>query len=154
MFGPPAGRRFARLIGLSAGGTVFGLLVALATSLGGQSRTVPQFYTVVLAEGQDLQIGYGRGIWCAFAGVLFALLALYLAGRHLSGRPLPPGTADESVPVDDPAQVWSWRWPAGVNRERPHDEPLELTVSPAKPFTPGTEDRDKPNGSGRPGISG
>jgi hypothetical protein len=148
MFGPPPGRRYARLIGLSTGGTLLGLLAATAKSLGDQSRTVSALYTGEF----KITVGYGRGVWCAIAGVLLAVLALYLAGRHV-----PEKAVDE--PIEDEGPVFSWRQPPVPQQERPADEPLELTVSPVQPFTTLAEDRlaadrDNPHGSGRPGISG
>ncbi|MET0424185.1 MAG: hypothetical protein ABW046_09935 [Actinoplanes sp.] len=143
MFGPPAGRHYARLTGLSAGGTLIGVLLALATSLGSQSRIISRLYTLELNDNQ-MDLAYGRGLWCAFAGVAFALLALYLAGRHLSQAV--PAAGDEA----EPATVWTWRRPAARAEERPVDEPMELTVGPAQPFTSMADDRDR---SGRAGIS-
>ncbi|MGK5679844.1 hypothetical protein [Actinoplanes sp. URMC 104] len=141
--GPPPGRRYARLVGLSVGGTLLGLLLALATSLGSQSLVIDRIYTVALDEGQ-ITVAYGRGVWCAFAGVILAMAALYLAGRHA-----PTGTAVAAgpvaaLPVDEPDPVWSWRRPASSGDDRPADEPLDLTVSPAQPFTSTTDDRDRP----------
>ncbi|GIF25008.1 hypothetical protein Ate02nite_77380 [Paractinoplanes tereljensis] len=140
MFGPPAGRRWARLAGLSVGGTLLGLLFALAVSLGGQSRVVPYLYSMSMNPDQ-MQIGYGRGLWCAFAGVGFAVLALYLADRHT-----PAPVADEPA-AEEPPAVWSWRRPSGADEQVVPDAPLELTVGPAKPFTLLRDDRDKPSGS-------
>ncbi|GAA0563055.1 hypothetical protein GCM10010172_52980 [Paractinoplanes ferrugineus] len=133
IFGPQAGRRWVRLAGLSVGGTLFGLLFALMVSIGGQSRVVPNLYSMSLDPGQ-MHIGYGRGLWCAAAGVFFAMLALYYSDRSGS---------------------WTWRRPATDGDEQvPVDEPFELTVGPAKPFTMLGNDHDTPSGSGRQGISG
>ncbi|GIM88587.1 hypothetical protein [Paractinoplanes toevensis] len=140
MFGPPAGRRWARLGGLSVGGTMLGLLFALAVSLGDQSRVVPYLYTMSLSPDQ-LQAGYGRGLWCALAGVCFVLLALYLADRHTAAL-----VADEPV-AEEPPAVWSWRRPSAGDEQVVPDSPLELTVGPARPFTSLGDDRDKPSGS-------
>jgi len=139
MFGPPAGRRYSRLTGLSVGGTLLGLLIALATALGGESRII-QIYTIQLDDDQ-MKIAYGRGLWCAFAGVLLALVALYLADRHLPAGPPSVDAAAE----DEPAAVWSWRRPPAAPEERDPDQPLELTVAPVKPFTSLSDDRDKPS---------
>jgi hypothetical protein len=145
MFGPPAVRRHARLVGLSLGGTLLGLLLALAVTLGEQSRTFPAVANLEGAEG-DIQVAYGRGLWCALAGVLFALLALHLAGRHLP----PERTAEAESSSSAPVEVWSWRRPpADVEEDADPTvaESLELTVSPAKPFTSLSDDRDKPSRS-------
>jgi hypothetical protein len=145
MFGPRAGRRYASLVGLSAGGTLLGLLLALSFSLGSDSRTVPR--TFIDVDSNDIQVAYGRGLWCAIAGTLLAMLALYLAGR------VAPPFPGEEAEAEDPPAVWSWRGPRET--EQPMvEEPLELTVSPVQPFSPSTDDRGKPNGSGRRGISG
>lgn len=131
MFGPPAGRRYLRLTGLSVCGTLLGLLIALTSSLGDESRIITRIYTIQLDDKQ-LTVGYGRGLWCAFAGVLLALAALYLADRHL---PAPAEAPSEQAAGDAEAMaVWSWRRPAGADDERGPDEPLDLTVAPAKPF--------------------
>ncbi|WP_433372379.1 hypothetical protein ACQPZX_49350 [Actinoplanes sp. CA-142083] len=145
MFGPAAGRRWARLAGMSVAGTMLALLFATASSLGGQSRTVPNLYTLQFDKDQ-VQVVYGRGLWCAVAGVLLAMAALYLAERHQPAPPAaytpaePPAASDESA--------WRWRRPPSPREEeRPADQPLELTVGPAKPFTSLGDDRDKPGSS-------
>jgi hypothetical protein len=112
LFGPPAARRWVRLVGLSVGGTLLGLLLATAAALGDESRVVPELYN----DPYQIEIGYGRGLWCAAAGVLLAMVALYLS--------------DRSLPAD-----WARRRPAASEDQQPVDEPLELTVGPAKPFT-------------------
>jgi hypothetical protein len=131
IFGPPAGRRWVRLAGLSVGGTLLGLLFALTVSISSQSRVVPNLYSMSLEPGQ-MDIGYGRGLWCAGAAVLLAMLALFYSDR---------------------TATWTWRRPAAEDDEerRPVDEPFELTVGPAKPFTVlGGDERP----TGRQGISG
>lgn len=130
MFGPAAGRAYARLAGLAVGGTVFGLLLTMAVTLGQQSRIISRLYTDQ-TDGGEVTVAYGRGLWCALFAVAAALAALYLAGRHDTGW-----------------TTSSWRRP----RAEPADsdelaEPFELTVSSAQPF----EDRDAEY---RPGISG
>ncbi|HEV7963866.1 MAG TPA: hypothetical protein VGP57_15120 [Actinoplanes sp.] len=149
LFGPAPGRRYARLVGLSAGGVLIGVLAALGAELGNTSRTLGEVFMVQLNQNQ-VQLSYGRGLWCALFGVAATMLALILAGRHL----LPPAD-DVSVPAADEEQaaevalpVWSWRRPRSAEEdedERQPDEPFDLTVSSAKPFTPSTDDRDKPN---------
>ena len=148
MFGPAAGRHYARLIGLSAGGTLIGLLFAIAVVLGNDSRTVPR--TFIEVDRNDVQIDYGRGVWCAIAGTVLALIALYLAGRHVSPAAARPEPVEH---VEEPPAVWSWRRPPAPEEEHA-DEPLGLTVTPVQPFTPAPSDRDRPNGHGPHGISG
>jgi hypothetical protein len=148
MFGPPAVRRHARLIGLSVCGTLLGVVLSLVMSLGEQSRTFAGVYNTLEGAEGNVQVAYGRGLWCALAGVLFALLALALAGRHLPDRVAEPAAGEQTG--DAPAEVWSWRRPpAGMadGGDPTVPEPLDLTVSPAKPFTSLTDDRDKPSRS-------
>jgi hypothetical protein len=143
LFGPPAGRRYCRLAGLSVGGTLLGLLLALATSLGDQSRIITRIYTLQ-PDGDKLVLTYGRGLWCALAGVLLALVALYLADWPRAGRPAPRQAG--APPVEEQAAIWTWRRPPEPATRRA-DESLELTVAPAKPFTSRHDDRDKPASS-------
>jgi hypothetical protein len=146
LFGPSAGRRHLRLAGLSVGGTMLALLVAATASLAGESRALPRIWVLQLNDDGIVNT-YGRGLWCAFAGVLLALLALHLADRHL-----PVGGDDAAV--DDPPAVWTWRRGPGSEDERGRDEERELTVAPAQPFTTPPPDRDKPTPSGRGGYPG
>ena len=137
MFGPAAGRRYARLTGLAVGGTLLGLLLTMTVTLTQQSRLVSRLYTEQV-EGGKITLGYGRGLWCALFAVIAALAALYLAGRHLG---------DAHPGESEPPPAWSWRRTAGRPEEPGPEEPFELTVSSAQPF----EDQD---GAYRPGISG
>ena len=148
LFGPAPGRRYARLVGLSAGGLLIGLLAAVGSELGDSSRTLGQFFTASVTAGQ-VEVSYGRGLWCAVFGVAAVMLALILAGRHLmppdgSGA---PAADDVEPPAADVPPVWSWRRPrsaGGEDNEQRPEEPFDLTVSSAKPFTPSSDDRDKP----------
>lgn len=139
LFGPAAGRRWARLAGLSFGGTTLALVFATVASLGDQSRTVPDLYLLQFDKDQVTFV-YGRGLWCAVAGVLLAMVALYLAVRHPA-----PAVPQQSRGEEQPE--WNWRRPAPIDEAQP-DQPLELTVGPAKPFTSyAGDDRDKPSRS-------
>lgn len=131
MFGPLADRRRLRLAGLSVGGTLLGLLVALTASIGSESRAIPRVYLLQLDDNQ-ITVGYGRGLWCAFAGVALATLALYLVDRHL---PAVPVALDDDEGDQEATAIWTWRRPPGGPDDRDPDEPLELTVAPVKPFT-------------------
>jgi hypothetical protein len=151
LFGPPAGRRHVRLIGLAAGGVQLGLIAATASMLGDSSRVAGGLFFVVSGDPDEIQLTYGRGIYCAVLGVLAALLALWLAGRHLPPE-APARTAEEAPPeaeeeLPEPEQAgWSWRRPTRAEPaedERP-DAPIDLTVSSVNPFTMRNEDRDKP----------
>jgi hypothetical protein len=157
LFGPPAGRRYARLVGLSCGGVLLAILAAIAENLKGTSRALELVYTLALNSDQ-LQISYGRGIWCAVFGVAAVTLALYLAGRH---TPAPAATVEGSATPSDPETavdelptVWSWRRPKPAgDDEQPPEEPFDLTVTSTTPFTALNEDhRDKP--AGRDGTGG
>jgi hypothetical protein len=139
LFGPSAGRRHARLLGLASGGVLAGLLAALTQTLSTESRAINLIYTFELTEEQ-LQLSYGRGLWCAFAGVAAVSLALWLAGRHL--RDAPPES--EPAPGSTP-EVWSWRRPASTGGAPPDQDepaPIDLTVTSTTPFTSRSEDRD------------
>ena len=142
MFGPVAGRRYARLAGLSVGGTLLGLLLALTSLLGEQSRIVTRLYTFEI-DNDQLQISYGRGLWCGLFAVVAALAALHLSGRHA----LVAAARAEAVQAEEPAAIWSWRRPRTPDEETAPDAPFELTVTPTTPFTSLGGDRDKSNGS-------
>ncbi len=153
LFGPPPGRLYARLIGLTTGGVLIAVLSALAGALDDTSRAVDKIFTMDLDQDQ-MQLSYGRGLWCAFFGVAAVMLALYLAGRHTPAMAAPPESGGEQAgPAYEPPVVWSWRRPRDeADDEQPPDAPFGLTVSPTTPFTSLNDDRDKP--SGNDGISG
>ncbi|GID97328.1 hypothetical protein Adi01nite_67400 [Amorphoplanes digitatis] len=138
LFGPAAGRRYTRLTALSVGGALLGMLAAVGSYLGDTSRIVGQIGATNLKEEQ-VTISQGRGIWCAAAGVVLTLLAMYLAGRVSGAEPARQGEEPEPEPV------WSWRRPADDAEDGPPDAPIGLTVTSAKPFTPTQDNRDKPS---------
>jgi hypothetical protein len=147
-FGPPPGRRYAWLAGLSSGGLLLALLLALAPTLDDTSRTLDAIFKFGLSDTQ-FQLSTGRGVWCALIGVAAVTLAIYLAGRDLPPwSAAAPADADASaengVPAAPPT-VWSWRQPRTAEDEQPPDAPFDLTVTSTTPFTSLTEDRDKPN---------
>ncbi|MFI7545983.1 hypothetical protein [Actinoplanes sp. NPDC049599] len=150
LFGPSAGRRYARLCALSVGGVLLAMVVAMASYLGDTSRTVGQIGLTGLEEDQ-IAVSLGRGSWCAAAGVLLVLLAMVLAGRHLRAGPAPAdGTAEAEQPAPAEAPMWSWRRPDAGPEDGLPEAPFDLTVGPAKPFITSPDNRDT---SGR-GISG
>lgn len=81
LFGPPNGRVYARLAGWSAGGLLLAVLVAIEPTLGDTSRVMGGVLHLQLEDDQ-YELIIGRGVWCAFAGVLLAMATLYLAGKH------------------------------------------------------------------------
>ena len=149
----------ATVLGLASGGVLLAVLVALAASLDDTSRAVDTIFTLELDEGQ-LQLSYGRGLWCAFIGVAAVLLALHLAGRHTPAADeavAEAGDGEQPAPDAEAPVVWSWRRPkAPADDERLPDAPFDLTVSPTTPFTSLSEDRDRPSAGDRRGrgISG
>jgi hypothetical protein len=140
LFGPPPGRRYARLLGLSTGGMLLGLLAALEPTLNGVSRTMGYVLRFQPQLGRA-QVTTGRGIWCAIAGVVAVMLALYLAGRHAPRAAAERLAADDDA--DEPEAVWSWRRPAEPDEDRPPADPFDLTVTSTRPFTSLDDDRDK-----------
>jgi hypothetical protein len=146
LFGPPPGRRYARLAGLSVGGVLLALLAALGPTLDDVSRTLGYVIRYQVQRDQ-YEVTPGRGVWCAAVGVVAVMVALYLAGRH---APPTASAPDEAV---------FWRRPRTAapgpdedDEDRPPAAPIDLTVGPATPFTSLNDDRDKPTGRG--GISG
>ena len=149
LFGPVPGRRYARLAGLSTAGVLLAMLAAIAQSLAHDSRAIDLVYRLSLGQDQ-LQVRYGRGIWCAAVGVAAVTVALYLAGRH-APKPAVPGdgagraTGDGALPPPE-EPVRPRRRPRAADGDEddlPTAEPFDLTVTPA-PYTQLTEDhRDK-----------
>jgi hypothetical protein len=84
---------------------------------------------------EHVHVAYGRGIWCALAGVAAAVVALALAGR--------------AAPGDDEPVARSWRRPRAAADDPVPDAPFELTVASAPPFTALADDRDNPGRAGR-----
>ncbi|WP_127544240.1 hypothetical protein [Actinoplanes sp. OR16] len=125
LFGPAAGRRYARLAGLSVGGVQLALLLAVVQMLGDSSLLISRYFGAQIGQ-EAPEIAYGRGVWCALAGVAAALVALWLAERAPSGeRRIKPRRVEE--PESTP------------------DAPLELSITPAEPFAQFPGDRDQPH---------
>ncbi|RSM50379.1 hypothetical protein DMB66_43665 [Actinoplanes sp. ATCC 53533] len=146
LFGPPAGRRYARLSALSVGGVLLAIVAALTSYLGDSSRVLGELNAAGLEDGQ-IAISHGRGGWCAAVGVALVLLAMILAGRHEVAVPAQVDAAGEAEPsAAADAAVWSWRRPTAAEEEDgPPDAPFGLTVTSAKPFTTSPENVDKPS---------
>jgi hypothetical protein len=138
MFGPPAGRRYARLSALSIGGLLLAMLAALTSYLGETSRTVGQAVLSGLDPDQ-VAVSQGRGLSCAAVGVALVTLALYLSGRAPQPAGEPPASAEDAHPA------WGRRRTGPAEPDGPPQEPFELTVSAAKPFTSAQDDRDRPS---------
>jgi hypothetical protein len=132
--GPPAGRRYARLIGLTVAGVQAALLAGAAHAIGEGTRSPLGLFAAGMTEEQ-VHLTYGRGIWCGLVGVAAVALALWLAGRHLH-------QTDEQSP--EPPEVWSWRRPRTGPDDAQPDAPIDLTVTSSTPFTSRSEDRDGP----------
>lgn len=152
LFGPPAGRRYARLAGLSVGGVLLAVLAALGPTLDDVSRTLGYVIRYQVQRSQ-YEVTEGRGLWCAVVGVLAVMVALYLAGRHTT--PVAASADTSAEPGERPDEASFWRRPPTAtadDEDRPPDMPFDLTVGPTTPFTSLNDDRDKP--TGRDGISG
>jgi hypothetical protein len=136
IFGPPAGRSYARLVTLSTGGVLLALLAAMLMELGENTRAL-SIATVLNNQELELVLAYGRGGYCAVAGVLAVTLAAALAGRHLP-RPEQVPTVQRTESPQDSDDVW----------RRPVDDdgvpaaPYQLEVSATTPFTPSADTHD------------
>jgi hypothetical protein len=156
LFGAPATRHNARVLGLALTGGVLVLLVAATTALDQGTEQL------LLSPDDGLEIAYGRGLTMAFLGTAALGLALLLAGRFVqpppaaAGATAPPGgaapptsgapttgtpAAGAGLPADGSGD-WPWRRP-GAGRGQPADPahqpddrpaPTDLTVGPATPF--------------------
>ncbi|GLY04928.1 MULTISPECIES: hypothetical protein [Actinoplanes] len=116
LFGPPAGRRYAKLTGLATGGLLTALLMALVQLLGSETRLVSRYFTMQLDTTQTA-VAYGRGLWCALAGVAAAMIALGIGDRT---------DAEEEAPL--------WSRDDEDEDEPEVDEPLDLTITSSTPF--------------------
>ena len=137
MYGAPAVRRPARLVALSTGGVLLVLLLAMASELDERSR-LSSLLELTLRDDQ-FQVRYGRGVWCALAGVAAVTLAAHLAGRHLPPDPAaleqaPAPAATDPAATDPTGDRWS---------DEPPDAPLDLTVESTTPFTRPADGRDR-----------
>jgi hypothetical protein len=150
LFGPPAGRAYARLVTISTGGVLLALLVAIASALHTYSRALTLPQEVLALQDDQVVLTTGRGGYCAAAGVLLVILTAMLVGRRLPAA----STAAADTPAADagPELDWPWRRPQQAGDDETPGTPLELTVSATEPFSPLT---DPPDPYGRPGaISG
>jgi hypothetical protein len=136
IFGPPAGRAYARLVTLSTGGMLLALLAAMLMELGENTRAL-SIATVLNNQELQLVLAYGRGGYCAVAGVLAVTLAAVLAGRHLPAAvPAVRQATTETPETDDDV----WRRPA--DEDGAPEAPYQLEVSATPPFTPPADTHD------------
>lgn len=119
LFGPAAGRGYARLAGFAVGGALLALVLSLVQHLNKVSMLVPQQY---VAELDPLRIAHGRGLWCALAAVIAALIALW---RAPAAEPGEPDRVDES----------------------PEEDSLHLSITPTTPFASVPGELDQPHRS-------
>ncbi|GIE32009.1 hypothetical protein Ait01nite_050540 [Actinoplanes italicus] len=121
LFGPAPGRPYARLAGFALGGVLLALIMALVQHLNTTSVMIPQYYT---AELDSMRMAHGRGLWCALAAVVAALITLWLGPRAT-------GTPQKSVETV----------------QNDHDDPLDLSITPAAPFARFPGELDQPHRS-------
>jgi hypothetical protein len=148
IFGPPAGRAYARLVTLSTGGMLLALLAAMLMELGENTRAL-SIATVLNNQELALVLAYGRGGYCAVAGVLAVTLAAVLAGRHLpapvSAVPAVAVVAVEAGAPESPEpddEVWRRPPDDDDDDDRAPDAPYQLEVSATTPFTPPADVHD------------
>jgi hypothetical protein len=143
LFGRPAVRHTARILGLAVAGSTLVLLAAAAASMRDASGS---FYFFVSDGHQTVELG--RGLTFAFAAVVLAGLAFILAGRFLpAAHSAAPPAHDDELPDEPPSGwggEWSWRR-RRAGRDEADEElaevtPLDLTVEPASPFARPTQD--------------
>jgi hypothetical protein len=127
LFGAPAVRRHARLVGLGAGGALLASVVALGVELSRNSLVYPLQWV-----GQEPDPSTRSGWYLALAGVAAVGVSLYLAGR----LPPPPGV-EEPADEEGAGSLWRWRRAGKAGPGADPDEPpppADLTVMPARPF--------------------
>lgn len=129
LFGALSAHRNARLIGLATAGGLLAILVAHATL---DEVTENMF---LFGPEISIQIEHSHGLVMAYVGTAALGLALVLAGWF---APTPPADG-AAVHATEPANEidWPWRRPqrAADAVLADGDEPLDLTVGPARPFT-------------------
>ncbi|MEV0718823.1 hypothetical protein [Asanoa sp. NPDC050611] len=126
LLGPPAARRVVRLAGLTLAAGLLPVLVGLSLTFGKSG------YVNFVGAQFNMELDSGSGLTSAYLAVVLAGLALYLSGLRPAsvGQAAPPAAAA-------PDRVWQ---PSRATRDETAAEvaaaaPLDLTVSPARPFT-------------------
>jgi len=138
LFGSPGIRHNARVAGLAAAGVVLGFLIAIATFLSDDASRRWDGY----GQLEGLTTEHGRGLVLAFVGTGLFGLALLLAGPFVraAGAATPPPTAGAGTTDAALASDWPWYRPPRTRRAEPDDDdreaPIDLTVTPTKPFVP------------------
>lgn len=141
-FGTPGVRHNARVLGLACTGATLGLLAVITGSLDALTDRWQMY-----GELEGLVVAYGQGLVCAYLGVGGLGLALLLAGRFVrrpATEPEPAEGAGAPTGSVDPVAVtesdWPWRRPQAATPDRDFEDddrsaPIDLTVTPTKPFT-------------------
>jgi hypothetical protein len=143
LFGRPAARTHARVVGLALAGAVAALLVATVTQLDALGTPFNGYFQFPTAPEATV----GRGLEAAFAGIGLAALALYLAGRMPAWAAAEPPAPEPATAVPDAAGSGPSASHDGWRRPRPGPDPdevpapLDLSVGPAAPFTNSPDDR-------------
>lgn len=151
LFAQPAVRDLARVIGLAMAGTLGAVVVAISFDLSDRSVAVASLGIYNGPDAPQYELTYGRGLTMAFLGVGGLALALYLAGRLM---PAPTqvdaaATAGAAAPPDGAAESqaesadWPWRRPSAKQAPAEVPQPIDLTVSPATPFVPLSDQPDR-----------
>ncbi|MGI5212687.1 hypothetical protein [Plantactinospora sp. CA-290183] len=142
-FGSVPVRHNLRILGLALAVGVLGVLATATLSLDALSDRWRMY-----GEVDGLRVDYGRGLILAYLGTAGLGLALLLAGRFVPRRPGPGPAAGGPAGSTDPAAAaeepdWPWRRPrAATTLPDPDDDgddrppPIDLTVTPTRPFTP------------------
>lgn len=154
LFGQPAVRHTARVLGLALSGGALGVLAAVTVSV----ETIIDRWQAY-GELAGVTREFGPGLIQAYLGVAGLGLALLLAGPFVPRTPAPTGagaaaTADPAGPAGPgaagtgPEPVdWPWRRPRRRADPDPADDgrpgPIDLTVTPTKPFV--TPERRHPH---------
>lgn len=150
LFGPANLRRPARVLALSTAAAMLALLVAVTVDLGRQSFILRDFL-LLSPDSTPEPVAYGRGLICAFFGVIAVAVAARLADRFPVDQPI-SGAADAvdragSQDGDGPNAAPDGReasfWGRPGHTADPA-EPLDLTVEPTAPFTGVLDRRDGP----------
>ncbi|MEH1126224.1 hypothetical protein [Micromonospora sp. CPCC 206061] len=150
LFAQPAARDLARVIGLAVAGTLGAVVVAIAFDLNDRSLAISSLGIYNGPDAPQYELTYGRGLTMAFLGVGGLALALYLAGRLTPAQAPVAATATSGAagPTDAAGQPaaesdWPWRRPAAKETPVEVPQPIDLTVSPAAPFVPLSEQPDR-----------